>query len=221
MNKPRNTKRKTPRRPGRPAAQTADIRQALLAAARQLFAAHDFDAVSSREIAENAGANPAMIHYYFQDKRGLYETMLRDTVAPLLEKLEALSQGHPGDDAVLTFLENYTRTLAANPWIPKLIVREVLSETGRFRERFVSQFASRGGGLLKQLLDQRKADGRLRPDCDPTLGALSLISLALFPFIAMPVIKQVFGVEPDAAFVKRLIEHNHRLFERGANAGES
>ena len=65
------------RGPGRPRAEQAlDARQALLDAARELFAREGFDRVSTKRLADEAGVNPAMIHYYFGDKAGLQDRLI-------------------------------------------------------------------------------------------------------------------------------------------------
>ena len=64
------------RRSGRPtSSEGRDVRTRLLAAARELFARRGFDAVSTRELARAAGATPAMVHYYFGDKHGLFRAL--------------------------------------------------------------------------------------------------------------------------------------------------
>ncbi|MBW2374153.1 MAG: helix-turn-helix transcriptional regulator, partial [Deltaproteobacteria bacterium] len=77
------------RPPGRPARgeDGPGVREALLEAARSLFAARDFRAVSLREIAAEAGVSPAMVHYYFGDKTGLFDALLDATFSGLLERL--------------------------------------------------------------------------------------------------------------------------------------
>ena len=52
------------RRPGRPVGRS-DIRDKLLPAARERFLNTPYSKVTTREIAELAGSNLAMIHYYF------------------------------------------------------------------------------------------------------------------------------------------------------------
>ena len=64
------------------------LRQRLLDAAKTCFLADDYHAVSTRRIAEAAGANVSMIRYYFGSKEGLYEEMIRDTLQPLLDVLD-------------------------------------------------------------------------------------------------------------------------------------
>lgn len=202
-----------------PAERDLAVRHQLLAAARSLFAKHGFDAVSTRALAEAAQVNPAMINYYFENKQGLYEAMLTDTFQPLVRRLsELLSSGSHQPNPVRAFLDAYMRTLGANPWMPPLILREVVAEGGRLRGWFIQQFASRGGGLLTQLIAREQASGRLLADLDPTLAALSLVSMAVFPFVAMPVASEVFGLRVKEDYLDKLISHTERVFLRGVAA---
>jgi AcrR family transcriptional regulator len=204
------------RRPGRPggAAHAEAVRAALLQAARALFAEHDFEAVSVRDIARTAQVNPAMVHYHFDDKQGLYRAMLQETLGPVLARLHEVLLAPPSaaDEPVAELLRAIMITMAREPWVPRLIVREVLAGQGPFRDMFIREFAARGGGRLPALLKREIAAGRVRTDLDPTLGALSLMSLALFPFIALPVAQQLFGIRMTDAFVTHLVEHNARLY---------
>ncbi len=66
-----------PRPVGRPAGTAqAAVRGRLVERARRLFAERGYAAVSLRAIAAAAEVNPAMVHYYFASKRGLYEAVI-------------------------------------------------------------------------------------------------------------------------------------------------
>ncbi len=157
--------------------------------------------------------NPAMIHYHFGGKEGLYSAMLEERFAPLLQQLELLPDERP---TLSQFVDSYVRMLAANPWLPNLVVREVLYGKSSFREQFIQRFASRAGLMVPQLIDEDKKAGRLRSDIDPVLAALSLLSMALFPFIGRPVVEPALGLEMDEEFVQSWVEHALRLFYEGA-----
>ncbi len=216
----KRSSRPAPSKAGRPPAERdLAVRQQLLAAARALFAKQGYDAVSTRALAEAAQVNPAMISYYFDNKQGLYEAMLADTFQPLVARLGSLLSSAGGQpQPIRSFLEAYMRTLGANPWMPPLILREVVAEGGRLRAWFIQQFASKGGGLLTQLLKREQEAGRLRADLDTTLAALSLVSLAVFPFVAMPVASEVFGMRVREDYLERLITHTERLYMQGVSA---
>jgi TetR/AcrR family transcriptional regulator len=110
------------------------------------------------------------------------------------------------------------KTLGAEPWIAALMVQEVLSEGGRYRERFVGEYASHMARLIPERVRAEIASGRLRADLDPSLAMLSLIGMAAFPFVARPILERVFGLDYDADFVERLAEHTRRVFFEGMGA---
>ena len=205
---------------GRPAVGDAAVRASLLDAARQLFLARGFAAVSIREIAAAAGVNAAMIHYYFGDKLGLYRAMLEAAAGPFREALERLlaqSAGQPSDVSVL--IQLYMQTLAKNPWVPQLIVQEVLAEGGRFRAQFIEQFAGRVAPMFVDVLKREQAAGRLRADVDPRLAAISAMSLCVFPFVSLPVTSRVLGLSVTGESLERLIGHTSDVFLRGLGQG--
>jgi AcrR family transcriptional regulator len=211
--------KKPPRRRGRPSPQedATDVAASLLQAARGLFAERGFNEVGTREIAGAAGVNPAMIHYYFGDKEGLYKAMLERVFERLFSELDKLAtESHPANP-IADLLALYAGTLSRDPWIPRLMIREVLSEGAPFREEFIERFAGPASKLIPGLIGGETKAGRLRDDLDQNLTALSLIGMTLFPFLAFPVTKRVFGIRLDDEFRERFVDHTLRLFFEGAS----
>jgi TetR/AcrR family transcriptional regulator len=208
-------KRRRSRNPGRPpVAAEGDVRSALLDAASRLFLRHGFERVTARQIAAAAGTTPAMIHYYFTNKLGLFRAMLERAIAPLRE----LVAGSLSGDAPLelpTLISVHMHTVAANSWIPGFIVNEVLAEKGRFRATFIRDIAARQLPLLIELLERGRASGRFRADMEPRLAALSLLGLCMFPFISRPVTAQVLDLKLEGEQLERLVTHTAQLFLRG------
>lgn len=204
--------------PGRPRNRDPGVvRAALLAAAQRHIAARGVGAACLRDIAHEAGVTPAMIAYHFGDKQGLYEAMLTETVGPVLMHLSTALLVDTEPD-LEQLLDRYVSTLAANPWLPQLIVREVFTEGGVFRERFTEGFAKRGGALLIALVKHEQAAGRFRKDIPATRAAQALLSLALFPFVALPVTREVFGMKTDSAWLKDHVVDLARLYKDGMRA---
>jgi len=209
-----------PRAPGRPAGGDVAVRRALLEAARQLFLARGFAAVSIREIAAAAGATPAMIRYYFGDKLGLYRAMLDEAIGPFRAALlEMREQAAVAEADIAALMRLYMRLLADNPWVPALIVQEVLAEGGRFRAQFIEHFAGRMAPLLMEVLQREQAAGRLRSDVDPRLATVSAISLCVFPFVSLPITSRVLGLTIEGEAIDRLAAHTSRLFLEGLRPG--
>jgi TetR/AcrR family transcriptional regulator len=205
---------------GRPKGSASDdVREKLLNAARELFLRYGYRAVSSRQIATAASANVAMIRYYFGGKPGLYKEVCNGVIQPIRARIDAMSTGTmtPEIGAVLAAV---IRTYAANPWLPGLIVREVLMPDGPLRAMFVKEFPERLVPLAEKLVRLQIERGVLRADLDPKLTVLSMVSLALFPFLALPVTSKVFGVRHDEDFLQRFIQHTQEVVVRGLSAPE-
>ncbi len=204
------------RKPGRPSSgQRVDSRQALIDAARELFARYGYDEVSTKRIADAAGVNPAMIRYHFGSKAGLLETAFDEALGVIVNELGTLSErgGEAGFERVLSL---YIGTIAANPWLPKMILQHVLPEGGRLQKRAANRISTGVAPVVRELVARGQANGKLRAELDPRLTMVSLVSLALFPFLAQPLLKRVLGVELDDALVSAFIEHTSLMFHRGA-----
>jgi TetR/AcrR family transcriptional regulator len=203
-----------PRTRGRPAAASGvEVRTALLQAARRLFLKHGYAKVTARQIAAAAQTTPAMIHYYFEDKDGLFRAMLNDAIQPLFGLVDGTG---PGTLELEQLIRLQMQINAANPWIATLIVNEVFAGEGRLRTLFIREVASRMLPKLIALLTQAQALGRMRADLDPRLAALSLLSLNMFPFIARSVVTPVFDLKLEGSELESLIEHNTAFFLHAA-----
>jgi AcrR family transcriptional regulator len=202
---------RTRRGPGRPARKRGgpDPREALLDAAGRLFAERGPDTWSLRAVADAAGVTPAMVHYYFGDKRGLADALLERALARIVGRVA-------GARGLADLPGTIVQAFGADPWIPPLIVSEVLAEGGRLRERFIEGYASKVAKLVPALLRAEIAAGRLRADLDPKLAFLSLLGMLAFPFVARPIIEPTLGLRFDAAFLARFAEHSRRMIFEGA-----
>lgn len=208
---------KTPRRRsrGRPkSGHSDDVRQALLTASRDLFLRYGYRAVSSRQIAAAAGANVAMIRYYFGGKPGLYREMIDGLLAPIRAGIDAM-RANTAAVSLPAIMANMARLWAGNPWIAGMMIREVLSPDGALRTIFLRDIAARVVPLVEQIVAAEIERGRLRAGLEPKLVVLSMMSLVAFPFLTLPISSRLFGVGADDEFMHRFTRHITRLFEAG------
>jgi AcrR family transcriptional regulator len=190
------------------------VRERLLTAARELFLRYGYRAVSSRQISAAAGANVAMIRYYFGGKPGLYREIFNTLVQPIRAGVDAMTQGLVTVE-LGSLVAAAMRVYAANPWLPGLVIREVLMPDGPLRGMFIKEFPERVAPLVEKIVQQEIERGRLRAGLDPKLTVLSMLSLALFPFLALSVTSKVFGVRQDEEFLQRFISHTTELLAHG------
>ncbi|WP_434762405.1 TetR/AcrR family transcriptional regulator [Vibrio fortis] len=202
------------RKPGRPQ-KNREVRQLLIEHARDLFVVQPYDKVSTRLVAERAGVNIAMIRYYFGNKAGLFEAMLRETLRPMQVQMQKLID-ESSHDNFLDLMRTYYREMVKVPRFPRLIAQVMNmppSETQRelLEKVFLDVAKPAQDIIFEKLVEQ----GVLRKDRDPKLCRVSYISLMVFPFIAPPPLLALHGIELNEEFLNSLIEHNIKLMSEG------
>src|SRR5271165_1569641 len=89
-------------------------REAILRAAIREFSAHGLSGARTEAIAESAGANKALLYYYFKSKKGLYEAALEEISGKVVEDaLAALDPRYSAGERLLrTALNHFDRVLS-------------------------------------------------------------------------------------------------------------
>jgi len=163
--------------------------------ARDLFADRGFKATTIRQVAIGARVTPALAHYYFADKAGLFEAVLRERIAPLLAGIEAAitDAEHDPASALARFVQQFTLLASRHPWLPQLIVRETQLLDPLTRQ-------------LQQLVAAGQASGVIRADLRAEWIVLSVLSLSAFPLAR------------DASSVQALTLHHLAVLRDGLKA---
>ena len=201
---------------GRPAEHDRhEVRARLSASARELFARQGFEAVSLRQVAEAAGVTPAMVHYYFGGKQGLWLAVLEDYLEEALGSMLAARAEIEGPGGLAVYLTRHAELLGRQPWVAPLLFREVVLGGGPSAE-FVRRFPAQLRDMLRGAIAKARSRNELAADLDTDLLVLSLLSAAVFPFLLRPMIEKVIGVPVDADFTARWAAHASRLFHQGA-----
>ncbi|NRA24056.1 MAG: TetR/AcrR family transcriptional regulator [Oleispira sp.] len=206
------------RAPGRPL-QSMQVREDLIHHARLLFIAQPYEKVSLRKVALNAEVNMAMIRYYFNNKAGLFETMLRETLSPLHRLME---QTHVSDEVnkeinlLLALMTQFYQVMSKHKNFPRLISRTMqLSKDAEPRvivEKIMLEHLPIMQNKIKTELNSEQV---LQTGVSPQFSYFSMLNLVIFPFIAPPEILKLHGITIDDDFLSNLLEHNIRLLKQG------
>lgn len=156
--------RKAPR--ATPASGQHARREAILSAALQVFAERGFEAARLDDVAERAGVAKGTLYLYFKDKTALFEAIVRNATAPVIENLSAITQAP--DVSTRALLERLMAMFVSEVLGSerKLVLRLVLTEGQRFPDlaRFYhDEVVSRGLGLITQILERGVARGEIAP----------------------------------------------------------
>ena len=170
------------------ATQPADlaVRDRILAAAREEFAALGLHAASVHTIARRAGVTAAMINYYHGSKRALYDAVVAEAQGRLLARLtEAMrGAGEPGTPSRLAAA--YFDFLASENQLQRLLVRQVID-----RDDSVRELTARFVRPLRAFLDQH-----FGTDEDALQLAISLFGAIAGYFLYEPVLGAFLGDDP-------------------------
>ncbi len=182
-------------------AGSPDLRAKILDAAEQLFTDHGYAGTSIRNIADSAGVNPALIHYYFGNKHALLQMILERSIKPMTAALATLRDSR--EASVDNIADLLVSMASKQPNIPRLLAREVLLPGGEMQDYFIKNLAPQLGGALPALLQREKNAGKLRADIDPAYSALMILAVCFFPFIARTLAEPVLGIklDPDGAAI--------------------
>lgn len=182
----------------------ADTRQLLLRSARKLFSRDGYQAVTVRQLAATAGMAPAMVNYHFGNKEGLYMAVIEETVAPVLQQFNRMAAQGPLERASLfELLQSYLELLRRERWLPPLLAREVLLRDGPLQTAFVSKIARQVAVVLTDAVAKTPAARRGGSE----LTALSLLAMAIYPFIGRSLVQPVFGITLDAEYTERMAHY--------------
>jgi AcrR family transcriptional regulator len=195
-----------------PSSSSNTVRARLLKAAKDCFLSDEYHKISTRMITKQAGVNVSMISYYFGNKEGLYEEMIREEFSPLLTVLdgEMLSTL----DGMTDFLRLYYDIMVTQPEFPKLILK-VLALNQDPGRHFIQQLLERGrtGGTKK--IDQLKTNGQVLASIDPDIIRIAFVSLAMTPMLLKDIFEQQMGRPMDADFLNQLATFNGSLIVAG------
>jgi AcrR family transcriptional regulator len=167
-----------------------DSRQQLLEAARSCFLKQPYSKVSTRQIAEQANVNKALISYYFNGKQGLFEAMILDVVEPAFTKLE--KAGHGQNQSLPEILTTIADVLDSNPDFPKLMTQVVFSQDHPAQEHVIERFLAPALNDFKRLLSKLIGPQATPEQIERTL--ISIYCLLIGPAILQPVLSRALDV---------------------------
>jgi TetR/AcrR family transcriptional regulator len=186
-------------------AETA--REAILSAAKEIFARDGFSGARVDDIARHSGYNKALIFHYFDDKLGLYRALMLRTKQHLFARFEeAFDRIFAGDSERVT--AERVRSLAAE-CLDALFdhfsqhpeaVRIMAWEAAEGWQTFASCAPSMPDAWPRRVLalvERAQAAGIVRAEIDPCLLFTTLTSLPLIHLISLPRFAAMF---PDADF---------------------
>jgi TetR/AcrR family transcriptional regulator len=171
----------------------------ILNAAKKVFLKRGMDGARMQDIADEAGINKALLHYYFRSKEKLFETIFMEVAAGFLPKIgKILEADLTLFEKIEMFCEEYINQILQTPYVPIFVMNEINRQPKAFLHKILLQRNLPIPAFLKQVENEIKA-GIIKP-VNPAEIFLNTLSLCLFPFIARPMLQLVTGMDTDAFY---------------------
>lgn len=174
-----------------------DSRAAILASARSVFARRGFEGASTREVAQAAGVNNAMIYYHFKDKDELYRAVLVDSFSAF-ERIwddPVFSSAASARVKIRKFIEEFIRFQHANEDLRKIMSMEFAVCSQNYQWLAENHFV-RSNSRLVSLLKEGMRNGELKK-CDPSWVIPSLVGMIIHSFNVRTISEHITGKKTD------------------------
>ncbi len=183
--------------------------QLILDAARKVFIRKGLDGARMQEIADEAGINKALLHYYFRSKEKLFNHIFENALADIFEIINQ-SIHEEGDVYVFieTFVDHYLTILKKNPFIPNFIFNEINSHPERIG-LFSRKIKLNIPGFIR-MTEQNIAQKKMI-SMPPEHLIIDLLGMCVFPYVARPLLEDVFFRDHPAGADNFLYERKQHI----------
>ncbi len=168
----------------------------ILNAARKVFTTKGYAAARTRDIAEEAGINIALLNYYFRSKEKLFEVIMMENVQHFLKGVREIldDEETPLFEKTGRFAANYTTMLSAHPELPLFILGELRAHPERLVDKMGIKDYFFKSAYFRQLTEHARATGT---DINPVHFFINTVALAVFPFIGAPILKNLANLNQE------------------------
>ncbi len=150
-------------------------------AARIVFTKKGYAATRTRDIAEEAGINLALLNYYFRSKEKLFQQVMSENIQQLFGTILPLvtDTSTKLETKIVLITKAYIDLIPQNPDLPLFVLSEIRNNPVQFKNRIPLDKILENSSLVLQLKEKR-------PDIHPVQFLLNVLALCVFPFVSRP-----------------------------------
>jgi TetR/AcrR family transcriptional regulator len=181
--------------------------QRILDAAKDIFQKKGMTGARMQEIADKAGINKALLHYYYRTKEKLFEKVFEIAFSLFIPKVkEMLVADKPVLEKIDFFVNNYIELLQKHPYIPGFIINELNRNPHILIDIIEKNTLVKQDHLIENLEKQIQRDVKantIKP-IDAKNLLINILALCVFPVVARPVLTGVLFDNDQKAYEKFL-----------------
>ena len=169
-------------------------------AARIVFTRKGSAATRTRDIAEEANINLALLNYYFRSKKKLFELVMLEKMQKFFGFIGPIIYNEDSslDFKIEAIVTNYIDMIQSNPDMPFFILGESRNNPEIVMNAMPGKGFMKNSFFIKQLKKKK-------PEQDPYQFLLSMLGMTIFPFLMKPVFQKITDIE-DAKYKQMMTE---------------
>jgi len=150
-------------------------------AARKVFMQKGYSATRTRDIAEEASINLALLNYYFRSKEKLFHQVMQEKLQQFFGVLLKIINDSSTklETKIDLIVSNYIDVLSENPELPLFVLSEMKALPDTIKKILPVQKITPQISFMEQLKDKR-------PDLNPIHFLMNILGMTIFPFVAKP-----------------------------------
>ncbi len=169
---------------------TIKTEEKILLAAKEIFMQYGLYGARMHDIAEKAGINKALLHYYYRSKDKLFDAVFEGALKSYFEQMTIFSQVDiPIKERLFIYVDNMYDFLNEYPQMNIFIIKAVSTNQELFFEKVKKLKPIKGSSMIAAL-NKAFDDGELEP-FDPLVFLINILSLLSYPFVASSMIKTI------------------------------
>ncbi|WPQ62028.1 TetR/AcrR family transcriptional regulator [Chitinophaga sancti] len=165
-------------------------------AAKRVFVRKGLEGTKLQEIAEEAGIGRTAVHYYYRSKEKLYAIVWSEFFAEISSRLpENIRTTMPVVERMKLFAEHYIDSAIRNPEIDLFVLNEFNVNPDMIKEIFLSTMPVNLKEYFLPYIEEAVEKGEMTGD--PMQIFITLLSVCLFPFAGMAMIKTIMNISNE------------------------
>ena len=154
----------------------------ILLSASKVFTEKGFSGTRTRDIAEEAGINLALLNYYFRSKEKLFEQVMKVKIVLLFGQILPIvtNENTTLEEKIDLASEKYFEILSKNPNLPLFVISEIQKKNSFITKIIPINKIFENSIIIKQIKEKR-------PEINPLLYLVNFLGMTIFPFVAKSV----------------------------------
>jgi AcrR family transcriptional regulator len=178
--------------------------------ARSLFFQKGLLNATTQEIADEAGVNRALIHYYFRSREQMLELILDETLLQKKTRVQTiLSSDRPFRERIASYIDAVVDLGLTYPYLENFIISETAKNPDKIRD-FCAKEPVKSSDLIRKDLATEIKKGKIAP-ISAEHFMVNLSALCNYPLLAKPVLKAIHGMT-ETSYRKFLQERKSIIY---------